>query len=187
VRDVAVTVVVAAAAFYGTMIDNAIALVAHLALGEARHHTRACIGQFVGVLCVIVVAIGVAVALQPISTRWIGVLAVLPLALAGHAWIHRHDKNRTLGKGAIASFVTTVAIGGDNVAVWIPLLRVLGVARGALAVGVFVVGDLTLIFGARAIATHPRVITVSTSIAPRATPVLFVALAVLVLWQCGLL
>lgn len=183
-RDVAVTVLVAAGAFYGTMIDNAIALVAQLALGEPRHHKRACTGQFVGMLCVIVVSVGGAVALQPVSTRWIGVLAVLPLALAWHAWRHRRDVTRTLGRGAVAGFITTVAIGGDNVAVWIPLLRVLGVARGALAIGVFVVGDLSLIVGARAIATHPRVVAATRSVAPRVTPVLFVALAALVVWQC---
>jgi cadmium resistance protein CadD (predicted permease) len=184
VRDAAVTVLVAAAAFYGTMIDNAIALVAQLALGEPGHHKRARTGQFVGVLCVMVVSIGVAVALQPVSTRWIGVLAVLPLALAWHAWRHRRDTARTLGRGAIASFITTIAIGGDNVAVWIPLLRVLGVERGALAIGVFVVGDLSLILVARTIATHPKVVAATKTLAPRATPVLFVALAALVVWQC---
>jgi cadmium resistance protein CadD (predicted permease) len=183
-RDVVVTILVAAGAFYGTMIDNAVALVAQLSLGEQRHIKRACGGQFVGVLCVIVVSIGVAVALQPISTRWIGILAILPLVLAWHAWRHRHDTTRTLGRGAIASFVTTVAIGGDNLAVWIPLLRVLGVPRGAVAVGVFLVGDLTIIFAARAVATHSRVVAFSKSVAPRATPVLFLALAALVVWQC---
>lgn len=186
VHDLSVTVVVALAAFAGTMVDNLVALTAQLALSDARHHGRASAGQFVGVVCVIVIAAGAATAIAPVPVRWTGVLVVLPLAMAWHSWRHRHDTARPIGRAFIAAFVTTLAIAGDNLAVWIPLLRVEGVDRGALAALIFVVADLGLIGVARTVASHPRVARVTQSIAPRANPFLYLALAGLVAWQCRL-
>lgn len=186
VRDLGVTILVALAAFAGTMVDNLVALTAQLALSDARHHRRACVGQFTGVVCVIVIAAGAATAITPVPIRWTGVLVLAPLALAWHTWRHRHDRAKPIGRAFLAAFATTIAVAGDNLAVWIPLLRVLGVDRGLVAAALFIVADLGLIEVARTVATHPRVARLTQTVAPRANPFLYLALAALVAWQCRL-
>ena len=77
-----------------------------------------------------------------------------------------------------------MALGGDNIAVWIPILRAGSLARGAVTVGIFVLSDLLMIELARAVARRPQAVSFGQRWAPRLTPALYVGLGVLILWQC---
>ncbi len=183
-HDVVTTVVVAAGAFIGTSIDNFIAFAAQLALTDRRRFARASYGQLTGVVTLIVISGGVGTALEAIPLRAVGALAFVPIILAVIAWRKRGDPRHVAKRGAVTTFLITVALGGDNIAVWVPILRADGLHRGALAAGVFVALDVVLISLARVTASHPKVIAVSTRWSPRLTPVLYGALAVVIAWQC---
>jgi cadmium resistance protein CadD (predicted permease) len=184
VHDVALTVLVALGAFAGTMVDNFVAYAAQLSLTDSSSHRRASVGQFWGVASLILIAAVVGTALGAIPLRWVGVLALVPLALAVHAWRHRRDATRVAKRGAITTYFVTVAFGGDNLAVWSPLFRAIGLHRGLITTGVFLVADVGLIVVARAVAGHPRVMALSQRVAPVATPVLYSVLAVVIAWEC---
>jgi cadmium resistance protein CadD (predicted permease) len=183
-HTVVITIAVALGAFMGTMLDNFAAFSAQLALTEPRRHERAMTAQVLGVLTLIIISAGVGSALAEIPLHWIGLLALAPLALAFHAWKNRHQPARTVKRGAITTFLVTIALGGDNLAVWIPLIRADGLHRAVLTAGIFLLSDVALVALARFIVNRPRVIDLSAKIAPRATPLLYVALSVVIVWQC---
>jgi cadmium resistance protein CadD (predicted permease) len=184
VHDVAATVLVAAAAFVGTMLDNFVAFTAQLALTEPERHDRSSLGQFVGVVVLIAMSAAVGSVLESVPLRAVGVLAAAPVALAVHAWRHRGDPRRAVRRGLTTTLLVTIAFGGDNLAVWVPLLRADGAGRRVLTVAIWVLGELALLAAARAVARHPRVVAAGQRVAPRATPPLYGALAVVILWEC---
>ena len=183
-HDVVATLLVAVAAFFGTMTDNFVAFSAQLAITPAAKHRRASVGHFVGVGVLVILSAGAGTALSEFPVRWVGILALAPALLAVHAWRTRHDANRSVARGTVATGLVTIAFGGDNLAVWIPLLRANGVLGGTLIAGVFVLLDLVLIGCAEAFARRPRVIEFSQRWAPMCTPFLYGFLAVIILWQC---
>jgi cadmium resistance protein CadD (predicted permease) len=184
VHGLVTTIVVAVAAFIGTMIDNFVAFAAQLALTDPHRRERAMSAQIFAVLTLIVISAAVGSALGEIPLRWVGVLAAAPAALAVHAWRTRNRPSHQVRRGAVTTFLVTVALGGDNLAVWIPLLRADGLRRSLVSAGVFLALDLVLVVVARAVVSHPMVLSVSERSAKVATPILYVALAIVILWQC---
>jgi cadmium resistance protein CadD (predicted permease) len=142
VHSVVAVVLVASLAYVGTMFDNFFAFAAQLVITDRRHYRRIGWAQALGILMLLVVASGVGSLLAPIPTRWIGLLCVAPWALALHAWRHRDQPAREqFRRGALTTFMVTLALGGDNLAVWIPLLRAHGAAVGAATVAIFIVWE----------------------------------------------
>jgi len=185
VRAVVSVVVVASLAFLGTMFDNYFAFAAQLVVTDRAHVRRVAAAQALGVAVVLVIAAGVGSLLAPIPVRWIGVLCVAPWALAVHAWRHRADLRPTTSRrGATTTFVVTLALSGDNLAVWIPLVRANGTWRGVGVVAVFVAWELIFVSSAVALARHPRVVAWGTKWGPALVPWIYLALGVLILVEC---
>ena len=179
------TVAVAVVAFAGTMVDNFAALIAQLAITDRARRPRATFGHFVGMLALIMISVVVASALSEIPLAWVGVLAALPIALGIHAWRTRDRPAHLVRRGFFTTLAITIALGGDNLAVWIPMLRAAGITEGAVTVGVFIVCDVIMLVIARLVASHPRVVATGSRIAPIATPFLYFFLALVILWECG--
>jgi cadmium resistance protein CadD (predicted permease) len=122
--------------------------------------------------------------LAPIPVRWIGLLCVAPFAFALHAWRHREAPREQYRRGSITTFAITLALGGDNLAVWIPLLRANGLAHGLVTVAVFAVLEVVFLVSAQRLAQHPRVVAWGRARAPAIVPYVYIALGVLILWEC---
>jgi cadmium resistance protein CadD (predicted permease) len=94
---------------------------------------------------------------------------------------------RAVGRSFTAAALVTVAAGGDNLAVYIPLFRVGGASNLAVIAGVFVVGEAALtavvLWGGR----HPRARTVMDRVGHIAVPILLCVLGVVVMVQAGTL
>jgi cadmium resistance protein CadD (predicted permease) len=69
-------------------------------------------------------------------------------------------------------------------AVWIPLLRANGLAHGLITAAVFVVLEVVFLVSAQRLALHPRVVTWGRNHAPAVIPFVYVALGVLILFEC---
>jgi cadmium resistance protein CadD (predicted permease) len=80
-----------------------------------------------------------------------------------------------------------VALGGDNIAVWIPLLRANGSWHEVLVLIVFALWELLFITGAQAIASHPRVVAFGEKYGRGLIPWVYLGLGVLILFECGTL
>ncbi len=178
-------VVVASLAFLGTMFDNYFAFAAQLVVTERSKFRRVGWAQALGVTSLLVIAAGVGTLLAPVPLRWVGLLCVAPWALALHAWRHRGDERREqYRRGALTTFIVTLALGGDNLAVWIPLLRSGGVGAGLGAAAVFVGWEVLFVLSAVAMAGHPRVVAWGTRWDPSLVPWIYLALGVLILVEC---
>ncbi len=179
-------VVVAILAFVGTMFDNFFAFAAQLIVTDETRVRRVSYAQALGVLALLALAGGVGSLLTPIPLPWIGLLCLAPWALAWHAWRHRKkEPSEVYRRGALTTFAMTLALGGDNLAVWIPLLRANGFFHAFVTVAVFAGMELVFLVTARAITGHPRVVAWGTKHAPAFLPWLYFGLGVLILIECG--
>jgi len=182
----------AAGAFAGTNVDNAVVTVAMVAVAPPERSKRIVLGQVIGFAVLVVGAIGMAVLLFEIPTRVIGLLGLVPLALGLRALLGlRHAEGRSrvarraIGSGVLAAAMITIGAGGDNLAVYIPLFRVARVGGTAEAVLVFAVGEVLLTLFVLRAGRHPRVRNAVTVIGVFAGPVLYCAIGIAVLVEAG--
>jgi cadmium resistance protein CadD (predicted permease) len=186
VHSVVAVIVVASLAFLGTMFDNFFAFAAQLLVTDRIHYRKVSAAQALAIAVLFLIASGVGSLLAPIPTRWIGLLALAPWALAGHAW-RRRDAPRTeqFRRGAVTTFALTFALGGDNLAVWIPLLRANGTVAAAGTLLIFVVWEAVFLASAQALVSHPRIVKWGDAHARAFIPWIYLGLGVLVLVECG--
>ena len=116
-------IVVAVLAYLGTMFDNFFAFAAQLIVTDEKRVRRVSYAQALGVATLLVLAGGVGSLLAPIPLPWVGLLCLAPWALAWHAWRQPGSPRMKISRrGAITTFVTTLALGGDNLAGESPFL-----------------------------------------------------------------
>ena len=80
-----------------------------------------------------------------------------------------------------------MALGGDNLAVWIPLLRAAGTGREVVLAVTLLASEGLLLLLALQIVRINFLTSRLSGLTRRLTPVLYVLLGFLVLWQCHLL
>ncbi|HUX05099.1 MAG TPA: cadmium resistance transporter [Acidimicrobiales bacterium] len=178
-------IVLASLAFLGTMFDNFFAFAAQLVVTPPERFRRVSWAQAFGVMTLILLAGAVSGVLAPVPLRVIGLVCVAPWALALYAWRHRHEPAREqYRRGAVTTFLITLALGGDNLAVWIPLLRAHGAAGAAGSVAVLLIWESLFVFAAQGIAGHPRVVGWGHRRGPFLVPIVYVLLGVLILVEC---
>jgi cadmium resistance protein CadD (predicted permease) len=183
---------VAAGAFISTNIDNVVVTLAMVAAAPEERSRRIALGQVVGFVVIVIVAAAAAIALFEFSARAIGILGLVPLLLGLRGLIALHHPeernrvaNRAVGRGVIAAALITVAGGGDNLAVYIPLFRVAGVGGLSSIAVVFIAGELLLSVLVLRAGGHPRAQAIFTRVGVAATPLLYCAIGLIVLWRAG--
>ena len=175
-------------AYVGTMFDNYFAFVAQLVVTEPTRYRRVSIAQAVGVAILVIVAAAVGSALTAVPVQWTGLFCLAPWSMAWFRWRHRDEHaTATYRRGALTTTAVTIALGGDNLGVWIPLLRTDGVAQGILTVVVFAFFEILFLLSARTLTRHPRVSAFGETTARRLVPWIYVTLGVLILVESRLL
>jgi cadmium resistance protein CadD (predicted permease) len=184
----------AAGSFVGTNLDNAVVTVAMISAAPPKRANRIALGQVLGFSVLVLAAVGMALVLFEISTRIIGLLGLVPLALGLRGlWDLRHAEGRSrvaaraFGSGLIAATLVTIGAGGDNLAVYIPLFRVARVRGTLWTLLVFALGELLLTMFVRRAGQHPRVRDVMTRLGAFAGPLLYCVIGILVLVEAGTL
>ncbi len=179
---------IASLAYVGTMFDNFFAFAAQLVVTERSRFARVSWAQVTGVTALLIISAAVGSALATVPLRWVGLACVAPWALAGYAWRHRRDEHAShFRRGALTTFVATLTLGGDNLAVWIPLVRASGVSGGLMDVAVFTLWEMMFLGAAQHLAGHPRVVEWGERHARSLVPWIYLALGALVLVECGTL
>jgi cadmium resistance protein CadD (predicted permease) len=204
---------VAAAAFVGTNVDNAVVAMAMVAGAPLERARRIAAGQVFGFLVLVVVAAAGAAVLFEFSTAVVGLLGLVPLAIGVRGLVllarHRdgdaaggaagdttersmrrrrrrfHPEQRAVGRGFTAAALVTIAAGGDNLAVYIPLFRVGGATNIGATVAVFVVGEVLVTWLILAGGRHPKARGAMQRVGHVAVPILLCCLGILVLVQAG--
>ena len=90
-----------------------------------------------------------------------------------------------MGRSFTAAALVTVAAGGDNLAVYIPLFRVGGATNLGAILAVFVLGEVLVTWIILAGGRHPKARGVMLRLGQVAVPVLLCCIGVLVMVQAG--
>ena len=204
---------VAAAAFVGTNVDNCVVTMAMVAGAPLERARRIAAGQVFGFAVLVVVSAAAAAVLFEFSTAVVGLLGLVPLAIglrglvglmrahpeqeveppgdpAGgrRRWPWRggtRGERRAVGRSFTAAALVTVAAGGDNLAVYIPLFRVGGATNIGAIVAVFALGEVLVTWLVLTGGRHPKVRGVMLRLGHVAVPVLLCCIGVLVMVQAG--
>jgi cadmium resistance protein CadD (predicted permease) len=94
-------------------------------------------------------------------------------------------EQRAVGRSFTAAALVTIAAGGDNLAVYIPLFRVGGATNLGAVVGVFVVGETLVTWLILTGGRHPKARGVMLRLGHFAVPVLLCCIGVLVMVHAG--
>jgi cadmium resistance protein CadD (predicted permease) len=197
---------VAAAAFVGTNIDNAVVTMALVAGAPPERAHRIALGQVIGFVVLVAVAAAAAALLFEFSSAVVGLLGLVPLAIGLRGLValagKRHDgdheetaarrrrrplraEQRAVGRSLMAAALITVSAGGDNLAAYIPLFRVGGATNVGAILAVLTVGEVLLTWIVLAGGRHPRARTVMLRLGHLAVPVLLCCIGVLVMVEAG--
>jgi cadmium resistance protein CadD (predicted permease) len=203
---------VATAAFVATNVDNVVVAMAMVAGAPLNRAHRIAAGQVFGFVVLVVVAAAGAAVLFEFSTAVVGLLGLVPLAIGvrGLVLLARHPdgessddtprrategttrrrrrfgaEERAVGRGFIAAALVTIAAGGDNLAVYIALVRVGGATNIGAIVAVFVVGEALVTWLILAGGRHPKARAAMQRVGHVAVPILLCCLGILVMVQAG--
>jgi cadmium resistance protein CadD (predicted permease) len=186
-RSVLALILLATFAYVATMIDNLFAFAAQLTLTPRERFSAVTMAQSVGVVALVGLAAVVGASLREIPIRLVGVMALAPWAFAWHHWRRRGDESPSIRRGTTTTFLITLGLGGDNLAVWIPLLRASGTIHEMVVCLVFVLCQGLFVVLAWTLATHPRVVAWGQRGGRYFIPWLYVVLGVVILIECHVL
>ncbi len=166
---------------------------------------RIAAGQVLGFVALVCIAAASAALLFEFSAAAVGLLGFVPLAIGVRGLVGLFDRpgragepttsrrgrrratDRAVGRSLTAAALVTLAAGGDNLAVYIPLFRQTGASRLSAIALVFVVGEIGVTAAVLAAGRHPRARVVMARLGAVAVPVLLCAVGVLVLLTAGTL
>jgi len=186
------TMVAAVGVFAGTDVDDIIVLtVLFLAGRVAGRPTKVhvIVGQYLGIAALVAGSAIAAVGLLIVPQRWIGLLGLVPIALGIRGLVaaatNRDSDTPVAAAGVLSVAAVTVANGADNLSVYIPLFRTIGLGDSLLAVAVFAVMVAVWLAAAFWLGSHTRVVALVERFGHWLVPVVFVAIGALILIRSG--
>lgn len=187
------TVVTAAAMFAGTNVDNALVLTV---LNVTSHSTgvprrwQIWAGQYLGVGLIVAVSGLTALGLCAVPQEWIGLLGAIPLCLGIGMLVtarRRRDRATPVARTGLWSVMgLTVASGGDNISVYAPAFRLMGLADALLTVMVFAVLTAAWCSASMVLTTHRRLVETLRRYSRWVIPVVLIVLGLYIIGRSGL-
>jgi cadmium resistance transport/sequestration family protein len=190
------TIGAAVGVFAGTDIDDLIVLtLLSLAARATGRPTKAHIiaGQYLGIAALVAASSIAAIGLLVVPQQWVGLLGLAPLALglrgllaATRSGDSDHD-DRVAAAGLWSIAALTIANGADNLSVYIPLFRTIGVGDSLLTVAVFAIMVAVWLTVGFWLGSHKRVVDVVERSGHWLVPAVFVAIGILILIRSGVI
>lgn len=189
------TIATAVGMFVGTNIDDIIVLtvlfLAARASGRPRPWQIWC-GQYAGIAVLVLVSVLAALGLTVVPDSWVGLLGLVPLALGVRglvAAIRANDDGAkpTVASGLISVAGVTIANGADNISVYTPVFRTIGVGPTVVTIGVFAVGVALWCLAGSWLGSHKKVIEIVERYGQWLVPAVFIAIGGLIVIESGVL
>ncbi|MGC5290788.1 cadmium resistance transporter [Micromonospora sp. DT231] len=181
----------AAAVFAATDIDDIVILTLFFVAARTTGRPRPwqiVAGQYLGIGALALASAVVAAGLLVVPDPWTGLLGLLPIALGVRALRSSDDdETPTVVTGLLGVAGVTIANGADNVAVYVPVFRALGVAGSAIYLLVFVLLIALWCAAAAWLGGHPRVVRLVERAGHWLVPAIFVGVGVVILVSSGVL
>ncbi|MEU8211273.1 cadmium resistance transporter [Micromonospora sp. NPDC049044] len=191
VIDLLGTAAGAAVVFAATDIDDIVILTLFFVAARTTGRPRPwqiVAGQYLGIGALALVSAVVAAGLLVVPDPWTGLLGLLPIALGVRALRGSDDDEApTVVTGLLGVAGVTIANGADNVAVYVPVFRALGVADSAVFLLMFVLLIALWCAAAAWLGGHPRVVRLVERAGHWLVPAIFVGVGVVILVSSGVL
>ncbi|MEV4314863.1 cadmium resistance transporter [Actinocrispum sp. NPDC049592] len=180
--------------FAGTNIDDLVVLTALFLAARTQDRPRPgqiVGGQYLGFVALVAVSAGAAAGLVIVPDHWVGLLGLIPLALGirglWHARTHNGDDAPPLASGLLGVASVTIANGADNISIYTPLFRTLGVGATVLTVAVFLVLLAAWCAAGAWLGSHKKVVDALDRSGHLIVPVVFIAIGAWILLESGVL
>lgn len=184
----------AVAAFIATNIDDLFLLAVWFGLGSYRP-SQIVIGQFVGMALLIGVSFLGSLLGLIIDPAYIGLLGIFPIYLGIRGLLALRnpedddDESDIPAKAKSTQWLQvaglTIANGGDNIGIYIPLFAALTPIHLSITIVVFLLLTLVWCLMARYITSHPVVGKTLERYGRIATPIVFILLGLFILYESG--
>ena len=191
------TIVTAFAMFAATNIDDAVVLVVlNMASrgGGIPKRWEIWAGQYLGFSVILLVSFLAALGLRVVPVEWVGLLGLIPLLLGIRGLVTliraRRDGDPAppvMATGLLSVVAVTVANGGDNIALYTPVFRIIGVADATLTLAVFAVCTALWCLAGQLAVSHQRIVEILQRWGRWLVPVVFLVLGVYIFGRSGLI
>lgn len=183
-------------AFAVTNIDDLFVLVAFFA-GRAFRTGQIVVGQYLGIAALIAASATSYFLRLVLPGEWIGLVGILPIALGIREAIeHVRDLRQRpargeeseaagAGRGALSVAAVTIANGGDNIGVYVPLFAASSPLEIALLAAVFLGMTAVWILLAWAVVSNRLFGHHIRRVGRYALPVVLLGLGIFILWKQG--
>jgi cadmium resistance protein CadD (predicted permease) len=197
VGDVFGSIAAAAGVFAGTNVDDLIVLtVLFLSARGAGRPKRWEIwtGQYAGIALLVLISAVAAAGLTVVPDDWVGLVGLVPFGLGvwglGQAVRARGEDEplaQTVATGLVSVIAVTAANGADNISVYTPMFRTVGLSRSLLTVTVFAVGVAVWCFAASWLGSHRRVVTMVERFGHWIMPAVFMLIGAAIVIESGVI
>jgi cadmium resistance transport/sequestration family protein len=191
------TTLTAATAFAASNVDDIVVLTLFFAnVGATLRRRHIVFGQYLGFLGIIAASLPGFLGGMIVPKEWLGWLGLLPIAIGLHQLLHPETKEKSLQsvslpepRSRIASLFSpqtyqvaavTIANGGDNLGIYIPLFATSSLPELVIILSVF----LAMIAGwcllAHQLAQHPLLAQTITHHGDRIVPFMLIALGIFI-------
>jgi cadmium resistance transport/sequestration family protein len=186
----------AAGVFAGTNVDDLIVLTVLFLAARASGRPKAWqvwAGQYGGIAALVLVSGLGALGLTLVPDRWVGLLGLVPLGLgvrgliAAVRRVDGDDEAPVVAGNAFAVAGVTIANGADNIAVYTPLFRTIGLGGTVVTLVVFAVLIAVWCLAASWLGSHRRVIAVVERWGHWLVPIVFIVIGAVIVAESGVL
>ncbi|MCC5894338.1 MAG: cadmium resistance transporter [Alkalibacterium sp.] len=183
--------------YIGTSIDYIIVLI--LLFAHIRKNSKGImaivLGQYVGLGILLGISILAAYGLGFIREDWVGFLGLVPIFLGLKVAFEKEEEGEA-EEAVESSFVKhknvfwsvvflMLALGGDNLGVYIPLFAAFSLSELVLTIGVYFVLSAGLLFGTYKIAEVNKVSNWVEKYERVLVPLVFVGIGLYIMWESG--
>ncbi|GIG99316.1 cadmium transporter [Plantactinospora mayteni] len=183
--------------FAGTNVDDIIVLTVLFLSARAAGKPRPWqiwAGQYAGIGVLVVISAVTALGLTIVPDQWVGLLGLVPFALGVKGLVAairaRGDAEPpapAVATGLFSVLGVTVANGADNISVYTPLFRTIGVTDSLVTVAVFAVGVAAWCLAGSWLGSHKKVIEVVQRFGHWIVPVVFMSIGAVIVAESGVL
>lgn len=173
------------AAFAATNLDDLLVLM--LLFGQAEDRLsrgKIYLGQLLGIGVLTLASVVAALGLRMVPEQYVRLLGAVPILLGVRAWLDRDGEAESASAvGVLPTALLTVANGGDNLGVYIPLLTGFSAGQLALCAAVFAVMTLLWCLLASVLAGLPAVQRCIERYKRLLVPIVFLLLGLRILFR----
>lgn len=179
------TLLTAAGVFVGTNVDDLLVLTVLFLAARATGKPKpwqVWAGQYTGIAALMAVSALAALGLTVIPDRWAGLLGLVPIALGVRGLMKaRDDDPPAVATGMLSVAGVTIANGADNISVYTPLFRTIGLVPSLITAAVFAVLVAVWCLAGSWLGSHKKVIAVVERYGHWIVPVVFIAIGTVIL------